>query len=74
MIPALPLWLVWVVRNIGCGTKENSDCGWSYFLKEKLDIRDLVMSLLKDFKMKQGIGSRNIYCNYAGEYHALERL
>ena len=45
---------------------------WSYFLKEKSDLQDEVLGLIKDLKTKYGFKVKIIWCDNAGENKALE--
>ena len=40
--------------------EDNADNAWSYFLKEKSELKDVLMSLLKDLNTMYGIDARHI--------------
>ena len=48
--------------------------GQSYFLKEKLELKDVMMALIKDLKVTEGIDIRHVPCDNGGENEALRRL
>ena len=50
-----------------------TDLAWSYFLKNKSDLKDEILALIKQLKAKFGITVRYIRCDNAGENLALEK-
>ena len=52
--------------------EDSMDYAWSYFLKEKSELKDLMMTLFKDSKMMFGVTVRYAHCDNAGENETLE--
>jgi len=50
-----------------------TDYCWSYFLKQKSELQEEVIKLIKDLKMKENIQVKYIRCDDAGENRKLEQ-
>ncbi len=50
-----------------------TDLAWSYFLKNKSNLKDEILALIKELKAKFGITVKYIRCDNAGENIALEK-
>ena len=53
---------------------DKPDKAWSFFLKQKSDLKDVVLPFLKDITATYGYKIVNIRCDNAGENTALEKL
>ena len=47
--------------------EDNTDNSWTYFSKEKLKLKNMLLVLIKDLKTKYGIQVKNACCDSAGE-------
>ena len=54
--------------------EDSTHYAWSYFLKEKLELKDGMLELLKDFRSTQCIDVRYTHCDNAGESKSFEWL
>ena len=53
--------------------EDSSDYAWSYFLKVKLVLRNVMLGFIKEFKSKYGIQVKYAQCVNAGENEDFER-
>ena len=54
--------------------EDSIDYAWSYFLKEKSELEDIMLIFLKYLKSTQGINVRYTNCNNASENESFESV
>ena len=51
-----------------------TDYAWSFFLKQKIETKDIIIALIKELKQAYDINVKTIGCNNSGENNALQRI